>query len=64
MNDLDLAAVGIILSIITPLAIALWADWKEATRPRTERELRQAEFEAIRARGRRERRLLLEELRR
>jgi hypothetical protein len=64
MNNLDPVAVALILLIITPFALALWADWCEAKRPRTARELRQAEFKAIRERNRRERRLRLEELKR
>jgi len=38
MNNLDPVAVALILLIITPFALTLWADWKEAKRPLTEKE--------------------------
>ena len=38
MNNLDPVAVALILLIITPFALTLWADWKAAKRPLTEKE--------------------------
>ena len=50
MNNLDPVAVALILTIITPFALALWQDWEAHTNLRKKREaeaMRELEIDAL-----------------